>query len=87
MSQGTYHSYVQSLSSRWRHLEHLNNFMKENSYGRISRPRIAVLDFGDDSTVDSHVVDVFGLPTILDQSSTIKGGRLFLVQKLNFELP
>ena len=82
----TYHSYVQSLSSRWRRLEHLNSFMNENSTRRFHQPRIAVLDFDDHNGLEPRVINLPGLSAILDQSSTFKGGRLFLVEDLSNEV-
>lgn len=89
MSQSRYHSYIQSLSPRWRVLEHLDDFLKENrNTSRLTgspKPRLAVLNF-DNMEVTSHVIDIYDLAEVLQNTSSRKGGRLFLVEDLSNEV-
>ena len=84
-SRQPYHSYVHNLSKRWRHLQHLDNFMDnhEMQSGSISDTHVAVIDICDEAQIDAKFTSVVNLSTFLDNAPQRECSRLFLVENIS----
>jgi len=80
-----YHSYVHNLSKRWRHLQHLDDFMDnhERQSESISDTHVTVTDISDRAHAYSEFTSVVSLSAFLNHTSQKECSRLFLVENIS----
>ena len=77
-----YHSYVHNLSKRWRHLQHLDNFM-DNHERQMSDTHVTVVDICDRAQTDCEFTSVVNLSAFLDIPPQKESSRLVLVENIS----
>jgi hypothetical protein len=85
-SRQPYHSYVHNLSKRWRHLQHLDDFMDkhETQSGSISDTHVTIIDICDGCRQrDSGFTSVVNLSAFLNNTPPKQCSRLFLVENIS----
>ena len=84
-SRRPYHSYVHNLSKRWRHLQHLDDFMDnhKSQSENISDTHVTVIDICDGAQIDSEFTSVVDLSAFLDNTPQKECSRLFLVENIS----
>jgi len=84
-SREPYHSYVHNLSKRWRHLQHLVDFLDngENKSGSVSDTHVTVIDIRDRAQIDSEFTSVANLSAFLDNTPQNECSRLVLVENIS----
>ena len=84
-SRQPYHSYVHNLSKRWRHLQHLDDFMDNHKRqsGSISDTHVTVIDICDGAQIDSEFTSIVDLSAFLDNTLQKECSRLFLVEDIS----
>ena len=84
-SRQPYHSYVHNLAKRWRHLQHLDDFMAshETQSGSISDTHVTIIDICHGCQRDSGFTSVVNLSAFLDNTPPKECSRLFLVENIS----
>jgi len=80
-----YHSYVHNLSKRWRHLQHLDDFMDthEKQSETTSDSHVTVIDVSNGAYTYSECTSVVTLSTLLDNTPQTLCSRLFVVENIS----